>query len=232
MEQYIELYNELQDFKRQQPFGFTQFFGNLPTRVFDQNGVVTQQAPFLFLHERVRELLASLSAVQIQKYTANLSRTMDMFVRWLQARRPGWRGQASGKENEAPNTQGGALNWTSPYIANSQEGSIVTPQTRSVFNNLITQIQNLLHEFEQVNRPMYQNWIQRNYTFRPENIAMHAHPSHMDSEFGIQRGISLYRSAIVELQRLQASGWPSGTDNPQEGGRLGVRYRRSGYRLP
>lgn len=102
MEQYIELYNELQDFKRQQPFGFTQFFGNLPTRVYDQNGVVTQQAPFLFLHERVRELLASLSAVQIQKYTANLSRTMDMFVRWLQARRPGWRGQASGKENEEP----------------------------------------------------------------------------------------------------------------------------------
>jgi len=102
MNRYIELYNELQDFKRQQPFGFTQFFGNLPARVYDQNGVVTQQAPFLFLHERVRELLASLSAVQIQKYTANLSRTMDLFVRWLQARRPGWRGRAPGKENEQP----------------------------------------------------------------------------------------------------------------------------------
>jgi hypothetical protein len=102
MNRYIELYNELQDFKRQQPFGFMQFFGNTPARVYDQNGVVTQQAAFLILHEQIRRLLPNLSAVQVQKYGTDLEDNLDTFVRWLQARTPNWRGRAPGKENRAP----------------------------------------------------------------------------------------------------------------------------------
>lgn len=115
MERYIDLYNELQDFRRQQPFGFQQFFGSFTARVYGPNGQVNRQAMFLPVHEMVRELLPSLTQTQIQRYTGDLSRVMDLFVRWLRQRRPNWRGQASGKENEPPNrgeagsTLGGAL---------------------------------------------------------------------------------------------------------------------------
>ena len=108
MQRYLELYSELQDFRRQQPFGFTRFFGNVPSNVYSRDGTIIQQAPFLVLHERVRELLASLTEIQIQKYTADLSRTMNTFIRWLAhgRRLRGWRGQAPGKENENPQGSG------------------------------------------------------------------------------------------------------------------------------
>ena len=79
-----------------------QFFGNTPARVYDQNGVVTQQAAFLILHEQIRRLLPNLSAVQVQKYGTDLEDNLDTFVRWLQARTPHWRGRAPGKENAPP----------------------------------------------------------------------------------------------------------------------------------
>ena len=108
MNRYRELYSELQDFRRQQPFGFTRFFGNMPVNVYATNGTVIQQTPALVLHEQVHQQLASLTPVQIEKYSNDLARIMNLFVRWLQYtnRVRGWRGQAEGKENQSPQTRG------------------------------------------------------------------------------------------------------------------------------
>lgn len=104
MERYLQLYGEWQDFKRQQPFGWTQFFNNQYGTVYLRDGSRSNVAPFTTLHEAVHTNINSLSPIQLQKYASDLERKLDLFVRWLQhgQRLRGWRGQAPGKENEPP----------------------------------------------------------------------------------------------------------------------------------
>lgn len=115
MERYRQLYGEWQDFKRQQPFGWTQFFTNQYGTVYLQDGTRSNVAIFTTLHESVHSNLQNLTGVQINKYASDLERKLDLFVRWLQhgQRLRGWRGQAPGKENEPP---------PSPPPASSQTG--------------------------------------------------------------------------------------------------------------
>lgn len=104
MERYLHLYGEWQDFKRQQPFAWTRFFNSMTSPVYRRDGTRERPVMFITLHEAVHTNINGLSPIQLQKYTEDMERKLNLFVRWLAQhdRFRGWRGQAPGKENEPP----------------------------------------------------------------------------------------------------------------------------------
>lgn len=227
MERYLQSYGEWQDFKRQQPFAWTRFFNNVTSTVFRRDGSRDHSVVFITLHEAVHLNINSLSPIQLQKYTEDMERKLDLFVRWLQhgQRLRGWRGQAPGKENEPPNTQGGMLE-----AANRQSGELASLQTRNEYGVLEADYRNLRRLFQQANHRAYNQWLNQDPSRRQLSGYQFNGPlGWFYTEIEAQELISRLRDAIGRLQRLQAAGWPSVTDNPQEGGR--ISHRRRSYCL-
>lgn len=107
---------------------------------------------------------------------------------------------------------GGSLN---PQDSGNDE---TTLPTSNRLHNLWRSLVDIYTLFHHSTAPgTSQAWLNRTPSLQRRRLLLFPHVG-FHSERRAQELIALYESAIADLQRLQAAGWPSVTDNPQEGG--------------